>query len=79
MKFRSNSSSRFGYYAFPPIAAIVLFGILTFLSLQSVRRSETATARAHLAVATVRSLVRDLVDAETGQRGYLLTNQVSYL
>jgi signal transduction histidine kinase/CHASE3 domain sensor protein/CheY-like chemotaxis protein len=78
-KSKAKNLKHFGYYAFPPIAAIVLFGILSFLSLQSVRRSAAATAKAHQAVATVRSLVRDLVNAETGQRGYLLTGQAEYL
>jgi signal transduction histidine kinase/ActR/RegA family two-component response regulator len=70
---------RFGWEFFPPIAAIVLLGILSFFSLRSIRQSEVRAEQSNRALAAIEQLLRDLLNAETGQRGYLLTGDLAYL
>src|SRR5690606_18866542 len=70
---------RFGWEFFPPIAAIVLFGILAFFSLRNIRLNEVDTETANNALGSIEQLQRDLLNAETGQRGYLLTGNLDYL
>jgi len=74
-----DDSARFGWEFFPPIAAIVLLGILSFYSLQNIRKSEVESQQANQALGLVEQILHDLLDAETGQRGYLLTGDVAYL
>jgi len=74
-----DDSARFGREFFPPIAAIVLLGILSFYSLQNIRKSEIESLQANRALGLVEQILQDLLDAETGQRGYLLTGDVAYL
>jgi|GEM_PF-1098865 len=70
---------RFAWEFFPPIAAIVLFGILAFFSLGNIRLNEVNTEKANVALGLIEQLQRDLLNAETGQRGYLLTGNLDYL
>ncbi len=70
---------RFAWEFFPPIAAIVLFGILAFFSLRNIRLNEVDTEKANTALGLIEQLQRDLLNAETGQRGYLLTGNLDYL
>ena len=75
----SESSGTFANYFVPPIAALVLLGILTLLSLENIQRSESTIARAHQANAITKDLQLHILNAETGQRGYLLSGERSYL
>lgn len=70
---------RFAWEFFPPIAAIVLFGLLAFFSLGHIRINEVNTEKANAALGLIEQLQRDLLNAETGQRGYLLTGDLGYL
>lgn len=70
---------RFAWEFFPPIAAIVLLGVLAFFSLGNIRLNEVNTERANAALGLIEQLQRDLLNAETGQRGYLLTGNLDYL
>jgi len=74
-----RDTSRFAWEFFPPVAAIVLLAILAFFSLRVIRLSEQENERSHRALAFVQQIVRDLLNAETGQRGYLLTGNIDYL
>ncbi len=74
-----RQSDRFGWEFFPPIAAIVLLGILAFFSLRSIRLSEIEAEQSNRALGSIEQLLRDLLNAETGQRGYLLTGDLAYL
>ncbi len=70
---------RFAWEFFPPIAAIVLFGLLAFYNLRNIRLNEVDTETANHALGLIEQLQRDLLNAETGQRGYLLTGDLDYL
>lgn len=74
-----KTRDRFGWEFFPPIAAIVLFGLLAFTNLRSIRLSEANAEQSHRALLVIEQLLRDLLNAETGQRGYLLTGDLAYL
>ncbi len=66
-----------------PILLIVLLAVLTaytgFAQSVSLRRSQDQVAHTHQVLETVRGLFSSLQDAETGQRGYLLTGREDYL
>ncbi len=76
---RNEKFNRFGWEFFPPIAAIVLLGVLSFVSLRNIRDSEVATINANRSLTNLQLLFRDLLNAEPGQRGYLLTGDLKHL
>ena len=62
------------------IAGIVLLlGLLTYGGLSSTRAARADVAKTHRAVEATQSVLQDIVDAETGQRGFLLTSDEGYL
>jgi signal transduction histidine kinase len=64
---------------FGPALIVVLFGALAYWGALRERRSRLAVENHHRVVETLQQLVTRLVDAETGQRGYLLTGRRQYL
>jgi signal transduction histidine kinase/CHASE3 domain sensor protein/ActR/RegA family two-component response regulator len=78
-KFESESFGTFGTFFIPPVAALVLLGALTLTSLENIKKSESTIARAHEANAVIKNFQLHLLNAETGQRGYLLSGDLSYL
>lgn len=68
--------------AFGLSGAIVFFlisGFVAYLNLQSLREGSDRIIRTHIAIVNLDELLSQVQDAETGQRGYLLTNNESYL
>ena len=67
----------------PPILLIALLAALTaytgFSQTVALRQSQAQVTHTHEVLETVRSLFSSLQDAETGQRGYLLTGLEDYL
>ncbi|HMI58560.1 MAG TPA: CHASE3 domain-containing protein, partial [Gemmatimonadaceae bacterium] len=62
------------------IAGIVLLlGILTLDGIASVRAARAGVINTHRAIEATQSTLQDLTNAETGQRGFLLTNNERYL
>ena len=62
------------------IAAIVLLlGLLTFDGISSVRDARAGVIKAHRAIEATQATLQDLTNAETGQRGFLLTSDERYL
>jgi signal transduction histidine kinase len=64
------------------VAALAILIIVCFYSYRNLVRSEEERAwviHTHLVLETIDALQGDLTDAETGQRGYLLTGEESYL
>jgi len=62
------------------IAGIVLLlGLLTYGGLATTRAAREGVARTHRAIEATQSVLQDLTNAETGQRGYLLTGSERYL
>jgi len=65
------------------LAAALLFfaisGVLTYFNFQGIREANQKIVQTHQAIVSLQSLFSKLQDAETGQRGYLLTGDISYL
>ena len=62
------------------IAAIVLLlGIFTFEGIADIRDARAGVLATHRAIEVTQSTLQDLTNAETGQRGFLLTNNERYL
>ncbi|KAB2689468.1 response regulator [Brucella pseudogrignonensis] len=63
-------------------AALVFFvvsGLVTYVNFQGLRVANQRIVETHRAIVSLQSLLSKLQDAETGQRGYLLTGEESYL
>ena len=61
------------------IAAVVVIAVLSYDSLRETHVRSESLARTVEVLAQIQGLVSTLKDAETGQRGYLLTGRESYL
>jgi len=62
------------------IAGIVLLlGVLTLDGIASVRAARAGVINTHRGIEATQSTLQDLTNAETGQRGFLLTNEERYL
>ena len=61
------------------IAAVIVIAVLSYDSLRVTERSAESLTRAVEILAQTQSLISTLKDAETGQRGFLLTGRESYL
>ena len=64
---------------FLAIAAVIVIAALSYESLRSTQASSAALARAVELLAQIQGVLSTLKDAETGQRGYLLTGREGYL
>lgn len=64
------------------IAALLFFtgsGVVTYFNFQNIRAASQKIIETHRAIISLKNLLSQLQDAETGQRGYLLTGEDSYL
>jgi CHASE3 domain sensor protein len=61
------------------VVAVVIIALLSYQSLQEATDSSTRLARNLAALQRLEALLSTLKDAETGQRGFLLTGEESYL
>ncbi len=77
-----------GMFGFAPgiliglIAAVLFFvgsGLVAYLNTQSIRVANQKIVETHRAIVSLKNLLLQLQDAETGQRGYLLTGEDGYL
>ena len=57
----------------------VLSGVVAYLNLESLKGSNERVIRTHEAIVALDELLSQIQDAETGQRGFVLTNEDSYL
>ena len=58
---------------------LLLVGILTYLSIQRTRAARVSVRHMDAVYTGVDSLYTDLLDAETAQRGYVITGSPAYL
>jgi signal transduction histidine kinase/CHASE3 domain sensor protein/ActR/RegA family two-component response regulator len=79
MSINSKSDRRFAYGFVVAIAGLIVLGFFLQKSIQDVEATATLRARARIAAFQVKALSSLLVDAETGQRGYLLVGDKKYL
>jgi PAS domain S-box-containing protein len=61
------------------IASLILNAVITYSSLRALLDSWHSLTRTHDVLVGLDAVLSDLSDAETGQRGYLLTGDESYL
>ncbi|HSX07732.1 MAG TPA: CHASE3 domain-containing protein [Candidatus Saccharimonadales bacterium] len=61
------------------LATVVIFGTVTGRTIQSVDQQQASIATTYQTIEALDDLNQMLVDAETGQRGFLLTGNESYL
>jgi CheY-like chemotaxis protein len=61
------------------VIAVVLIAVLSYTSLQSTAARAQSLARSIETMAQIQTTLSTLKDAETGQRGYLLTDREAYL
>ncbi|MDF2756097.1 MAG: putative Sensor histidine kinase [Nitrospira sp.] len=62
-----------------PLAAFLVLGIQTYLSLQTLTEHEEQLDRVYVAQRAAAEYMRLIVDYETGFRGYVMTRQDAYL
>jgi signal transduction histidine kinase len=75
---RLSRVQRFGAVLGPTVL-VITFGALAYWGAVRERRSRAAVTESYRVIEELQLMVTRLVDAETGQRGYLLTNRDSYL
>lgn len=61
------------------IAAILANSVLTYVNLQRMHNNAQAVEHQHLVLEDLRQLLTILIDAETGQRGFLITEDPKFL
>ena len=61
------------------LVSLVIFGIVTYQSTTGFIRNSGWVIHTHTVLNAQDSVLSDLIDAETGQRGYLLTGEEAYL
>ena len=82
---RSTSQRKFGLdpvVAFSLAGAIAFFlisGFVAYFNLQTLRRNTESIVHSHEVIIALDELLSSTQDAETGQRGFLLTNNDRYL
>src|SRR5262252_3123263 len=59
--------------------ALIANALLTVANVRRVRDAEKWVAHTHQVLDTLRSLQSSVADAETGQRGFLITGRATYL
>lgn len=61
------------------ICVLITCGTVTFQSIQRIRTNANLVAQTHESIAAIDQLESALTDAETGQRGYIITGNKDYL
>ncbi|MEO6811437.1 MAG: CHASE3 domain-containing protein [Isosphaeraceae bacterium] len=61
------------------VAALLASVWLSYRNVRRIDRNEALVVHSHEVLDTLRRTLTDLVDAETGQRGYLITGEAAYL
>jgi CheY-like chemotaxis protein/CHASE3 domain sensor protein len=61
------------------VAAVVALATLSYVSVQSTAAGARSLSKAIEAIAQLQTVLSTITDAETGQRGYLLTGRESYV
>ena len=77
MRWPSSHRLRTGYALAFGILAIN--AIITFGNLRAIAENSRAVAQTHEVIVGLEAVLSDLRNAETGQRGYLLTGDAQYL
>ena len=65
--------------SFGPAAGVLLAGIVSFIAIQQASRDRNIVAHSHEVIEQTVLTLSAVQDAETGQRGFLITGDTSYL
>lgn len=80
---KRQTRSAFGFWAWartvPLIAVLLLGGYLSYRYHLLLREQRDLVDHTYEVITTIRSLFNKIVDAETGQRGYVITGDSAYL
>ena len=80
---RSSLRSRAGLSTALGVAVALLFflgsGVLSYVNVQMLRTDNARIVHSHEVISALDTVLSSVQDAETGQRGYLLTQKPSYL
>lgn len=74
-KFQRSLSLGYGFSLFMLLAV----SLISYLTVQNLMNSNRAVAHSDKVIATLEKLLSVMKDAETGQRGYLLSGQITFL
>jgi CHASE3 domain sensor protein len=61
------------------ISIQIFSGALAFQNTRNLREDAARVARSHQVIAAIQTVLTTMIDAETGQRGYLITGNRLYL
>jgi methyl-accepting chemotaxis protein len=61
------------------LAILILVSVVSFTSLFQNGRDRALVTHTYLVLGKLDAVLANLIDAETGQRGYIITGEVSYL
>jgi CheY-like chemotaxis protein/CHASE3 domain sensor protein len=82
-KIRPMSTSRTEAWAALGLTLVLVFfcatGVVAFMNIQVLKTNNEQIMRTHRVILGIDGLMSTMLDAETGQRGYLLTANPSYL
>lgn len=82
-KIRPSSSSRTEAWAAVGLAIVLAFfcatSLIAYMNIQVLRTNNQQIMHTHRVIVGIDGLMTTMLDAETGQRGYLLTGNPSYL
>ena len=74
-----REASRRRLVALASTAIVIVIGIVMLVTIDRLRQSRALVRHTLTVLAHVETLMSHLADTETGQRGYLLTNEDRYL
>jgi len=77
--FMNAETRSMGLYLYLPIGMIVFLAILSLFCLNDIRDDELSSIENYESIAAINAILRDHLNAETGQRGYVLTQDTDYL
>ena len=75
MTFKSTVSAGFGI----GLAILIVVGVLSFRSMIQNGQDRSWVTHTHLALEQLDAVLTNVLDAETGQRGYIITGEEAYL
>jgi signal transduction histidine kinase len=75
MTFKNKIIMGFG----AALAILILVSVVSFTSLTQNGKDRASVTHTHIVLEKLDAVLTNLIDAETGQRGYIITGEVSYL
>lgn len=74
-----NVKSKIAFLSYGPLLVLILVGVSTFFSVNKLIEVNKGVEETTKAIRLLQTLIINVVDASTGMRGYILTEDASYL